>query len=103
MYYSGRGVPQDYGEAARWFGKSAEQGQTAAQKNLGAMYGKGEGLPQSHFMAYVWLDIAARSGAGDVVGMRNFAASKLSPEDLDAAKRRAATLYGNIQRNLAKN
>jgi TPR repeat protein len=35
MYYYGRGVPRDYGEAVRWYRKSAEQGYPQAQYDLG--------------------------------------------------------------------
>src|SRR5260370_31980389 len=38
MYSRGKGVPQDYGEAVRWYGKSAEQGSTKAEYNLSSMY-----------------------------------------------------------------
>ena len=47
MYYFGKGVPQDYGEAAKWFRKVAEQGITVAQFNLGLMYHQGEGVPKN--------------------------------------------------------
>ncbi len=31
MYFHGKGVPQDYGEAAKWYRKAAEQGTYWAQ------------------------------------------------------------------------
>jgi TPR repeat protein len=34
MYANGQGVPQDYGEAIRWYRKAAEQGFADAQFNL---------------------------------------------------------------------
>ncbi len=34
MYYFGRGVPQDYSEAVRWYRKAAEQGDVRAQESL---------------------------------------------------------------------
>ena len=97
MYYSGDLVPQNYVEAANWLRKAAEQGLASAQKNLGVLYGKGQGVPQSDAEAYVWLDVATISGAEDTVNIRNYAASKLSAEDLDTAKKRAAALYEEIQ------
>ena len=45
MYATGRGVPQDETEAARWFRLAAEQGLAGAQSNLGFMYGTGSGVP----------------------------------------------------------
>jgi TPR repeat protein len=34
MYANGDGVPQDFAEAAKWFRKAADQGDTEAQSNL---------------------------------------------------------------------
>ncbi len=44
MYENGRGVAQDYAEAARWYRKAAEQGDAGAQHNLGLLYAKGVGV-----------------------------------------------------------
>ena len=38
----GRGVPQDYAEAVRWYRKAAEQGNATAQFSLGFMYDEGQ-------------------------------------------------------------
>ncbi len=38
MYAQGRGVPQNYAEAARWYRKAAEQEIAGAQSSLGALY-----------------------------------------------------------------
>ena len=43
MYYHGKGVSQDYEEAASWVRKAADQGDAAAQNNLGSMYREGKG------------------------------------------------------------
>ncbi len=37
LYDEGKGVPQDYAEAAKWYGRAAKQGNKAAQHNLGLM------------------------------------------------------------------
>ena len=34
-YYYGRGVPQDYAQAANWYRKAAVQGEATAQWSLG--------------------------------------------------------------------
>jgi TPR repeat protein len=62
MYYLGRGVPQDYGEAARWYRKAAEQGDAAGQFNLGFMYHDGKGVPQDYQEAANWSRKAAEQG-----------------------------------------
>ena len=44
MYANGRGVPQDYAEAVKWYRLAADQGDAEAQHNLGVMYASGEGV-----------------------------------------------------------
>lgn len=55
LYLNGRGVPKDYGRAARWFRKAAEQGNPKAQFNLGQAYHFGEGVPKDDAEAVQWL------------------------------------------------
>jgi TPR repeat protein len=62
MYDKGRGVPQDYAEAMRWYHKAAEQGNTLAQANLGDMYLTGRGVPQNYAAAARWFHKAAEQG-----------------------------------------
>jgi hypothetical protein len=59
MYEYGRGVPQDYQLAVRWYLSAAVQGQPIAQFELGLMYDKGHGVPASSTVAYKWLNLAA--------------------------------------------
>ena len=62
MYRHGDGVPQDYAEAAKWYGLAAEQGNVKAQFNLGLMYAAGRGVPQDHAEALKWFRFAAEQG-----------------------------------------
>ena len=59
LYYEGKGVPQNYGQAKEWFEKAAKQGRSGAQVNLGTLYLHGEGAPQSAHMALFWFERAA--------------------------------------------
>jgi TPR repeat protein len=59
LYYEGRGVPRNYGQAKEWFEKGAEQGHAGAQVNLGTLYLHGDGAPQSTQTALVWFGRAA--------------------------------------------
>src|SRR5438876_377180 len=71
MYYKGRGLPQDYAEAARWYRKAADQGYAKAQFNLGSMYHDGQGLPRDYAEASQWCQKAAAQGdakAQDALG-----------------------------------
>ncbi len=62
MYHHGKGVPQDYGEALRWYLKAADQGNVKAQYALGYMYYTGEGVPQNLNEAFSWYHKAADQG-----------------------------------------
>src|ERR1035437_9387422 len=46
MYEDGKGMPQDYAQAALWYRKAAEQGDARAQVELGILYRAGYGVPQ---------------------------------------------------------
>src|SRR5262249_9700573 len=59
MYGEGRGVPQDYAEAARWYRRAAAQGDAQAQYNLGLAYARGEGVTQNAVDAHMWFNLAA--------------------------------------------
>lgn len=52
----------DYTQAARLFRPFAEQGVASAQFNLGAMYAKGQGVPQDYQAALKWFHKAAEQG-----------------------------------------
>jgi hypothetical protein len=47
MYFDGRGVPQDFVEAVKWFRLAADGGHAEAKNNLVAMYLKGQGVARS--------------------------------------------------------
>jgi TPR repeat protein len=59
MCANGRGVPQDYAEAVKWFRKAADQGMARAQSDLGFMYADGQGVPQDFAEAVKWFRKAA--------------------------------------------
>ena len=62
MYLEGRGVPQDYQTAVKWYTLAAEQGNAGAQYNLGLMYLEGRGVPQDYQTAVKWYTLAAEQG-----------------------------------------
>jgi TPR repeat protein len=62
MYDLGRGVPQDYNEAFKWFTKAAKQGNVDAQFKLGGMYYEGRGVPQDSKEAIKWFTKSAEQG-----------------------------------------
>jgi len=62
LYTNGKGVPQDYAQAAAWFLKAAIQGHADAQLKLGLFYMQGHGVPQDRVQATEWLRKAAVQG-----------------------------------------
>jgi TPR repeat protein len=60
MYRDGEGLPEDQGEAVKWFRLSAEDGDADAQSGLGEMYEEGRGVPQSYDEAAEWFIRSAK-------------------------------------------
>lgn len=59
IYQDGKGVNQNYAEAAHWYKRAAEAGDPAAQSNLGVLYQDGTGVSQSFSEAAQWYRKAA--------------------------------------------
>lgn len=55
----------NYEEAVKWYRKSAEQGNSQAQNNLGFCYQKGNGVEQSYEEAMKWYLMAAGQNNGE--------------------------------------
>lgn len=62
MLDEGKGVAQNYAEAAAWWLKAADQGLRVAQHNLGVAYVAGLGVPRDAAEAVKWLSKAAEQG-----------------------------------------
>ena len=92
-YANGRGVPQDYAEAAKWYRKAADQGNAYAQSNLGWMYANGRGVPQDYVQAHMWMNLAAAHTIGDdekrYVADRDRVAANMSSSQMAEAQRLA--------------
>ncbi len=93
MYDSGQGVPQDQGEAVKWYRLAAEQGNARAQSNLGSMYASGEGVPQDYVQAYLWANLAAsrfpssaKEDRDQAAHNRDIVASKMTPAQIAEAE-----------------
>ncbi len=93
MYASGRGVPQNFEEAAGWYFYAARQGGLVAQFKLGLMYDKGQGVTQDYVAAYYWTNLAvAGASARDRAAwtrIRDAIASKLTLTERTEAQRLA--------------
>ena len=90
LYIQGREVPENYEEAAKWFGLAAQQGNTGAQSILGFLYTAGRGVPQDYVSSYLWTRLAA--DAGNEISMSRLPkiTALLSPDQLSEAEKRVA-------------
>ena len=100
LYQDGRGVTRDYTEAALWYDRAARQGHREAQFNLGTMYRYGVGVARDLVEAYAWLDVAAGAGHTDAVAGRALVEKRMTTEQRDEGRRRAAEL-GRVVANAA--
>ena len=55
----------DYAKAVQLFLTLADQGDSRAQRNIGVMYLKGQGVPQDFALAMRWMRLAADRGFGE--------------------------------------
>ena len=85
MYLKGKGVEQDYKEAAKWTHKSAEQGLALAQHNRGWMYYNNE-VQGDDVTAYAWWNIAAANGNKDAMVLKITVAENKTAEDITKAE-----------------
>lgn len=98
MYAAGRGVKQDFAQAANWYQKVAEQGDGQAQFSLAGMYESGTGVPQSYMMAYVWYTIAARLGNTGASESLTRIANQLQPMEIRQADKLISARLAQIQK-----
>jgi TPR repeat protein len=59
LYDRGYGVPEDAGEAAKWYEKGAALGDSLSLYHLGKMAEAGRGVPKDLVAAYKWLSLSA--------------------------------------------
>ena len=96
MYGNGQGVPQSYAEALKWFRKAANQGDAAAQFNLGLMYRMGQGVPQNYVLAHMWFNLAAsqfpaskKESRESAIKARDSSAANMTPAQITKAQKLA--------------
>jgi TPR repeat protein len=91
-YWSGSvalGGSKDYTQAAKWYGRAAEQGDIMSQYFLGTMYAEGQGVPQDDLLAYFWLNLAAARGPTEAREARDKTAKRLTLEQRARAQEMA--------------
>ena len=89
LYEKGKGVPQDYKEAVKWYRLAAEQGYVKAQINLGTIYSEGAGVPQDYVLALMWLNIAGSNENEVDVKQRTILEKQMTPKEIEKAQEMA--------------
>jgi len=81
----------------KWYRKAADQGDAAAQFNLGTLYYNGRGVPQDLVEAHKWYTLAASGFPAAMaanhqraVNNRQLVAAKLTPSQIVEAQRLAS-------------
>ncbi len=106
-YYKGRGIPQNYQEAAKWFRKAADQMNADAQYYLGVCYANGQGVEKNPQAAAEWIRRASDHGnpeAMNTLGLLHSSGSGVRQDYSEAVSlfRRAADSGNNdALKNLA--
>lgn len=93
LYAEGRGVPQNYTQAAIWYRRAADQGHSEAQYELGLLYDKGQGVPLNVIQAEKWLILGAaaapQAAVEDRTRIRDAVRTKMTLGDLAQARMEA--------------
>ena len=90
FYAEGEGGQQSYVGAVEWFTRAANHGLLDSQYNLGVLYEQGLGVSKNMAEAALWFEIAGKNGDADGSRRARDVMSRLSPNEADTARRRAA-------------
>ena len=86
MYYAGKGTLQDWSEAAKWFEKAAEMGDSYSQGGLALLYYSGDGVLTDRKKARYWAEKAAAQGNSTGEGILGMLYQYSLPPDKDMRK-----------------
>lgn len=93
LFETGRGVPQNFTEAAMWYRRAAEQGDSRAQYSLGLLYDRGQGVPQDIIEASKWLNLSTAAAPPRVrdsrARIRDAITTKMTRGEIAQARLRA--------------
>jgi len=92
-YFAGRGVRQDFAQAAHWYEKAAKAGEPRAQNEIGYFYQAGIGVPVDLTQAAHWYQLAAASGL--VQGSVNLGVLYLTGSGVEKNPSTAIKLFTN--------
>jgi len=99
-HYSGNGTLIDYERAALLFRELAEEGNSAAQFSLGAMFQNGHGVPQNYMEAVKWYQKSAMGNHPDgqfLLGLALKEGSGISRDRIEAFKWLQLAAEGSVK------
>lgn len=91
---------QDYPDAATWLRKAAEQGLPQAQRALGIILEKGQGVKEDKYEAYVWLLISFNAGNTEAGTDLSLLEGDLGSTLLEKAKSQARDMESSVSRSV---
>ena len=102
-YYKGLGVCRDFGEARKWFVRSARQGHTNSLFMVGLIYHLGKGLRRCNpILAHAWFSLAAGQGCQrsdkEIGRLESLWKWAMSPSNLAKARAMAADWEAKFRR-----
>jgi TPR repeat protein len=98
MYGMGEGVAKNPQLAVRYFREAAEMGDGYAQFNLGRRYLEGQGIATNLVEAWKWFDLAESGGIEGVLDKKRNVEARLTPAELDQARKAAEEVRKQLPR-----
>ena len=78
--------------------KKAEQGDAAAQFNLGWMYDTGTGVPKDLVQAHVWFNIAGANSHEDAKKLLAIVEKDMTPDQKTEAMKLAREMFARLEK-----
>jgi len=70
LYFTGKGIPQNYDEAAKWFFQAAKQNSAIGQAWLAVLYMDGKGVAKDLVKAYAWMLLSAAQNYEEAIQLK---------------------------------
>ena len=86
----------DYETALKEWKELAEKGNVAAQKDLGFMYSKGQGVALDYAQAFAWYTVAVSQGNEAARRSREIISEEMSQDKIARGKELAKQLYKDV-------
>lgn len=100
VYVFGRGVPQDFRQAYKWYRLAATQGNSDAQTYLGGIYRDGAGVAPDPVKAHMWYNVAASTATTDsrrshLADLRDTVSKQMAPDQITQAQEMATKCFAS--------